>query len=82
MALSLRDIAANFPGWTIGQCEAYMAGTKQTIYELPSRHFDEDLASFFYRGWADAAGSECEGEEWFDDIADWRIEERWWEDHG
>ena len=82
MALSLRDTAANFPGWTIGQCKAYMLGAKQTVDDLLLHHPNKDLALFFYRGRADAAGSECEGEEWFDDIADWRIEERWWEDHG
>ena len=81
MSPSLRNIAVNFPDWTINQCEAYMLGTRQADRGVqPSSNFDRGLVPFIYRGWADAVGSECEGEEWFDDIADWRIEERWWED--
>lgn len=90
MSLSTRTVARQFPDWNLAQCRAYRAGALAGIRGKPIRDgfeyggddLEEDLTLFFLRGYADAIGDDAKGEEWFDEISDWRIEERWWEETG
>jgi hypothetical protein len=87
VSLSSRTVARQFPEWTFPQCKAYRAGALAGLrgksicsgyeYEVNT---GEDVTLFFFRGYADAIGEGAEGEEWFDEISEWRIEERWWEE--
>lgn len=91
--ISTRTIATNFPDWTIGQCKAYRAGALACLrcvslsdgfaYEAPDDDLEEDdLTVFFLRGYADAMGEDAEAEEWWDQIRDWTIATRWWQEGG
>lgn len=85
--LTTKQVAANFSDWTMSQCKAYRAGAMAGVrgksitdgFEYgDGDELEDDLTLFFLRGYADAAGDEAEGEEWYEEIADWRIEYRWW----
>lgn len=91
MSLSTRDIATNFPNWTLAQCRAYRAGIKAGLreapitegyeYELDDEELeDHDLTLYFFRGYADAIGDDARGTDWFDEIDDWAISHLWWEE--
>lgn len=86
--LSNRQVAEQFRNWTLAECKAYRAGALAGLRNKPlsegfqydeSEDDDSDLTLSYYRGYADAIGSEAEGAEWYDEISDWRISERWWE---
>jgi len=90
MNLSIKQVREQFREWTDGQCRAYRAGAFSQMRGRPAEdaagdhdHEDEeeeaDYTLFFYRGYADAAGPDIAGEDWFDEIRDWRIVDRWWE---
>lgn len=88
MSLSTRTIATQFPDWNMAEASAYRAGAlagmrgKQIREGFEYEPDDEDdLTLYFLRGYADAVGDSARGEDWFDEIADWTIAERWWESH-
>lgn len=88
--ISTRTISNQFPKWSLVECRAYRAGCLAGIRGTPIRDgfdydptdddLEDDLTLFFFRGYADAIGEDAEGEDWFDEIAGWRIAERWWEE--
>lgn len=84
--LPLKQVVTQFPNWTFAQCKAYRAGA---LAGVRGKHIsegfeydddeDDDLTCHYLRGYADAIGTEANGCEWFDEISDWSIQERWWD---
>lgn len=90
MNLSTRNVATQFPEWTLGHCRAYRAGALAGLRGAPIAEGhnyepddddleDDDLTLYFFRGYADAVGPDVESEEWWDEISDWSISYLWWE---
>lgn len=86
--LTTRNIATQFTDWNLAQCKAYQAGAKAGLRGMTIKEGfeydteddgDDDLTLFFFRGYADAVGPSCEGEDWYDEISDWRISQEWWD---
>jgi hypothetical protein len=88
--VSTRKVAAQFPHWSMGQCRAYRAGAlaqqrglsigEGFSYDPEDDLEDDDLTLYFFRGYADALGDDAQGESWFDQIPEWDVQCRWWED--
>ncbi len=84
--LPLKQVAQQFKEWTLAECKAYRAGALAGLRSKPlAEGFtyedgdEDDLTLCYLRGYADAIGHEAESYEWFDEVAGWRIEERWWD---
>lgn len=86
-----RTIQENFPHWSLGQCRAYRAGAMayDRGYQVPEgfsheddldEDEDDDLTGFWLRGYADSMGEDAESEDWWEEIEDWTIATRWWEE--
>lgn len=90
MSLTLNNVVRNFPDWNFEQCNAYKAGALAGLRKAPIREGfeydpqdadqEEDLTLHFFYGYADAFGEEVDREEWYEEIVDWRIVYRWWEE--
>ena len=84
-----RIVRNQFTDWSMSQSMAYASGARAAIRGasavisateyIEEDPFGDDCTQHFYYGYADAIGTSAEGESWFEEISDWRIEYQWWE---
>lgn len=87
--VTVKDVATQFRRWSLAQARAYRAGACAGVrgttvqegfeYDPTDDELEDDLTLYFFRGYADALGQDATGEDWFEEISDWRISYRWWE---